>query len=127
MPQASHAQSTPIPCFEVARIRQDFPMLQQPPDGKHFIYLVSAATGQKPQVLLDRLYDFYRKEYGKPDAEHTASQLATQMVEKTRELAAEFLHAPSAKEIVFVRGTTEAINLVANCFERAFLSAGDEV
>lgn len=113
--------------FDVERIRQGFPVLQKPLHGKPFVYLDSAASGQKPQVMLDRLLRFYSEEYGKPNQAHTASQLASLAEERTRELTARFLHARAPREVVFVRGTTEAINLVATGFERALLGQDDEV
>jgi cysteine desulfurase/selenocysteine lyase len=127
MNQTIEAKPNTVAGFDVERIRQDFPMLQKPLDGKPFIYLDSAASGQKPQAFIDRLSDFYSKEYGKPNEGHTASQRATQAEERTRELTAKYLNARDPKEIIFVRGTTEGINLVAIAFERAFLAKDDEV
>ena len=79
--------------FPVDRIRQDFPMLLKPLDGKPFIYLDSAATGQKPQVFIDRLVEFYAQEYGKPNEKHTASVIATQAEEDTRQKVADLMKA----------------------------------
>ncbi len=113
--------------FDVERIRKDFPMLQQKLNGKPYIYLDSAASCQKPQTMIDRLVKFYTKEYGKPQEEHTTSKIATEAVEEARQKMADMLNAKDKKEIIFVRGATEAINIVALAFERAFLSDGDEI
>ncbi|WP_255478786.1 aminotransferase class V-fold PLP-dependent enzyme [Rufibacter sp. XAAS-G3-1] len=121
------AQALKKPSFDVQRVRQDFPMLQQKLNGKPFIYLDSAASGQKPQVLIDRLSDFYANEYGKPNEQHTDSKNATEMLEETRQKVADLIKAKDSKEIVFVRGCTEAINVVASGFARGLLQEGDEI
>jgi cysteine desulfurase/selenocysteine lyase len=112
--------------IDVERIREDFPMLKSRINGKQLIYLDSAATSHKPQVVLDRLIKFYTKEYAKPEENHSLSKKVTDNYEEVREKTAKFLNAGS-KEIVFTMGTTEAINLVAAGFEREILKEGDEV
>ncbi|MFL5742101.1 MAG: aminotransferase class V-fold PLP-dependent enzyme [Flavisolibacter sp.] len=113
--------------LDVQKIREAFPMLQKTINGKQIIYLDSAATGQKPKVVLDKLYQFYEAEYGKPNESHSLSQKATQELDAARKKMADFLGASNEKEIVFSRGCTESINMVAGGFERGLLKKGDEV
>ncbi len=111
----------------MARIRQDFPMLHQKHNGKPFIYLDSAGSCQKPKEVIERLAAFYSTEYGRPEEAHTTRKTTTEAVAETRQKVADLLHARAPEEIIFVQGATEAINVVALAFERAFLSEGDEV
>jgi cysteine desulfurase / selenocysteine lyase len=104
--------------FPVERYRQDHLIMQNQLDGKPFIYLDSAATSQKPNAMLDKLMQFYTQEYGKPNEKHTASKVATADEEDTRQKVADFIKAKSKKEIVFMRGATEAINVVAAGFAK---------
>ena len=113
--------------LNIEKIRQEFPMLHKKINGKQLIYLDSAATSQKPKQVLDRLYRFYSEEYAKPKESHTLSQRATEQMEESRKKMAAFLNARSEKEIVFNRGCTEGINMVAGGFERGLLKAGDEI
>ncbi|MDB5230388.1 MAG: csdB [Chitinophagaceae bacterium] len=113
--------------LDISKIRTEFPMLQKKINGKPIIYLDSAATGQKPKRVIDRLYQFYMTEYGKPKESHTLGRHATEEVENTRKKVAAFLGAGSEKEIVFSRGCTESINMVAGGFERGLLNTGDEI
>ncbi len=114
--------------FDLARLRQDFPMLAQTMRGKPLIYLDNAASTQKPQVVIERLTKFYRSEYANIHrGVYELSQNATQAYESVREKVKNFLHASSEREIVFVRGTTEAINLVAQSYGRSKLKVGDEI
>jgi len=113
--------------LDIEKIRSDFPMLSQQVNGKQLIYLDSAATSQKPKAVIDRLVEFYTKEYGKPKEEHSLSKSATEMVEEAREKVAKLMKAATQKEIIFTKGCTEAINVVANGFARAILKAGDEI
>ena len=114
--------------FDAERIRQDFPALRQTINGKPLIYLDNAATTQKPQAVLDALRKFYETECANVHRGlHWMSEEATRDYEGSREKVQQFLGAADVKEIVFVRGTTEAINLVAQSFGRPRFRAGDEI
>jgi cysteine desulfurase / selenocysteine lyase len=114
--------------LDVARIRQDFPILSRPVRGKRLVYLDSAASAQKPRSVMDAERDIYETGYANVHrGVYWLSQRATNEFESAREKVRRLLNAREAREIVFVRGATEAINLVAQSFGRAFLSAGDEV
>jgi len=113
--------------LDIQKIRKDFPMLQTKIEGKPLVYLDSAATGQKPQAVIDKLVNFYTKEYAKPKEEHELSKKVTKELEDTRSRVAEFINASSSKEIIFSRGCTEAINMIALSFERDMLQKGDEI
>jgi cysteine desulfurase/selenocysteine lyase len=114
--------------FNVEAIRQDFPVLQQEVYGRHLVYLDNAATTQKPNTVIERIRHFYAAEYGTVRrGVYALSERSTRAFEEAREKVARFINAPSASEIVFTKGTTEAINLVASSYGRAFLQAGDEV
>lgn len=106
-----------------------FPIFSRPlPNGAPLIYLDSAATTQKPQALLDTLSEFYGHEYA--TVHRSVYQLATQATlryNETRELACSFLNAASVSEIIFTRGTTESINLVATCIGKSFIKKGDRI
>lgn len=114
--------------YPIERVRADFPVLKQEVNGQSLVYLDSAASSQKPQSVIDRELDFYRNEYAAVHRGiHTLSARATTAMEDVRTLTASFINAESAEEIVFVRGTTEAINLVANSYGRTFMQPGDNV
>jgi len=114
--------------FDVARIRSDFPILHQKVRGKPLAYLDNAATTQKPKAVIDALDHYYRADNANVHrGVHLLSERATAGYEGARVKIKEFLNARSHKEIIFVRGTTEAINLVASTFGRANVRAGDEV
>jgi cysteine desulfurase/selenocysteine lyase len=114
--------------FEVEKIRQDFPILQQRVHGKPLVYLDNGATSQKPQIVIETLDQYYRSENANIHrGVHYLSERATEHYEGAREKIRQFINAPSGREIVFVRGTTEAINLVAQSYGRTFLKAGDEI
>ncbi|MCH7547379.1 MAG: cysteine desulfurase [Planctomycetes bacterium] len=121
-------QEPSIRDFDVNRIRRDFPILHQTVNGKPLVYLDNAATSQKPQKVLDTLERVYR-EYNSNihRGVHTLSQTATTEYEKVREKVRSFINARSEREIIFLRNTTEAINLVAKCYGPANLKAGDEI
>ncbi len=114
--------------FDVEKIRADFPVLQQQVNGKPLVYLDNAATAQKPKQVIETLDTYYR-EYNANihRGVHTLSQKATDAYEAAREKVRTFLNANSTKEIIFVRGATEAINLVAQSFGRDTITAGDEI
>jgi len=114
--------------FDVARIREDFPLLKQMVNGKPLVYLDNAATSQKPQSVIDTLVRYYTTENANVHrGVHTLSQLATDDYEQARTQARKFISAKEDGEIIFVRGTTEAINLVAQTFGRQKISQGDEI
>ncbi|MDR5020268.1 cysteine desulfurase SufS [Yersinia rochesterensis] len=112
----------------IEQVRADFPLLGREVNGQPLAYLDSAASAQKPQVVIDRELNFYRADYAAVHRGiHTLSAEATGQMEAVRQQVADFIHAASAEEIVFVKGTTEAINLVANSYGRHFLQAGDSI
>ena len=118
----------PAAAFDVARIRQDFPILEQTVNGKPLVYLDNAATSQKPRSVIDAVARYYATENSNIHrGVHTLSQMATDDYEAARSKVQRFINAPDLHEIVFVRGTTEGINLVAQTFGRANLHAGDEI
>jgi cysteine desulfurase/selenocysteine lyase len=121
-------QPKPAPVLDAARVREDFPIFRREIHGQRLVYLDSAATSQKPTVVLDALRRFYELECANVHrGAYTMSEEATRDYEGAREKAARFLNAPESREIVFVRGTTEAINLVAATYGRRNLKPGDEV
>lgn len=114
--------------FDVARVREDFPVLAERVHGKPLAYLDNAATAQKPQAVLHRLAKYYETENSNIHrGVHRLSEKATQAYEDARGTLRRFVNAAEDREIVFVRGATEAINLVARCYGGARLQAGDEV
>jgi cysteine desulfurase/selenocysteine lyase len=116
------------PPFDVWRIREDFPILKQTIHGKPLVYLDNAATSQKPQIVIDTISRYYATENANVHRGiHALSEMATQAYEGARETVRQFLNAADTREIIFVRGTTEAINLVAQSYGRTFLTAGDEI
>jgi cysteine desulfurase/selenocysteine lyase len=122
------ARKTSLPGFDVWKVREDFPILHREVNGKPLVYLDNAATAQKPQLVIDTLDRFYREENSNVHrGVHFLSQLATDEYEKARVTAQHFLNAAEPREIIFVRGTTEGINLVASTFGRSNVKAGDEI
>ena len=114
--------------FDVNAVRADFPILKETVNGKPLIWFDNAATTQKPQVVIDRLVQFYSHENSNIHrAAHELAARATDAYEEARDTVAEFIGAPSADNIVFVRGTTEAINLVAHAWGGKHLQPGDEI
>ena len=114
--------------FDVERVRAQFPMLSSRDSGRKLVFLDSAATSLKPRSVIDAEADFYARDYGTVRRGiYALSQAATARYEGVREKARAFLNAREVSEIVFTRGTTESINLVANSLGRAILKAGDEV
>jgi cysteine desulfurase/selenocysteine lyase len=114
--------------FDVQRVRQDFPILKQRLYGKPLVYLDNAASSQKPQAVIDAISRFYSEDYANIHrGVHALSERATQAYEGVRETVRRFLNAPTEQEIVFVRGATEAINLVAQSYARPRLQPGDEI
>src|SRR5262245_53333460 len=120
--------STHRDALDVAVVRLDFPILRQRIHGKPLVYLDNAATTQKPQAVLDALIHYYVEENANVHrGVHALSGRATDSYEAARETVRRFLNAADANEIVFVRGTTEAINLVAQTYGRTHVGAGDEI
>jgi cysteine desulfurase/selenocysteine lyase len=114
--------------FDLARIREDFPILKRKIHGKPLVYLDNGATSQKPQSVIDAMHHYYSLENSNIHrGVHHLSERATAAYEAARGKIRGFLNARSDQEIVFVRGTTEAINLVGQSFGRSFLKAGDEI
>src|SRR4029450_4913783 len=114
--------------FDVEKIRQDFPLLHRPIRGKPLVYLDNAATSQKPQGVLDALHHYYTAENANIHrGVHFLSQQSTQAYEAARSKVTRFVHAADEREIIFVRGTTEGINLVAHSYGRKHVQAEDEV
>ena len=114
--------------FDAATLRRDFPILEEKVHGKPLIWLDNAATTQKPHAVIDRISDFYRHEYSNIHrAAHALAARATDAFEAAREKTRRFLNAPSVNEIVFVRGATEAINLVAKSWGRRNIGKDDEI
>ncbi len=113
---------------DIAAHRSDFPILSRQVHGKPLVYLDSANTTQKPEAVLERMDRYYRDENANIHrGTHLLSELATAAYEGAREKVRSFLNARSTREIVFVRGTTEAINLVASSYGQGFVKAGDEI
>lgn len=114
--------------WDVARIRQDFPILHQEVNGRPLIYLDNAATTQKPQVVIDALVHYYQHDNANIHRGiHTLAERSTQAYEATRQAAQQFINARELEEIVFTSGTTDGINLVANSYGRKFIQEGDEI
>jgi cysteine desulfurase / selenocysteine lyase len=114
--------------LDIERIRKEFPILQQQVNGKDLVYLDNAATNQKPRKVIDALVNYYTGYNANIHRGiHTLAEKATKAFEDTRATAKEFINAPSAEEIIFTRGVTEGINLVAATYGRAFVQEGDEI
>jgi len=117
-----------VPGYDVDAVRQDFPALHQLVHGRPLVYLDNAATTQKPRAVIDAISHYYSTDNSNVHrGVHLLSVRATDAYEGARESVRQFLHAESEREILFVRGTTEAVNLVARCFVRERLQPGDEV
>ncbi|RBP09846.1 cysteine desulfurase/selenocysteine lyase [Roseiarcus fermentans] len=120
--------SSGVRTYDAATIRNDFPILQEKVHGKRLIWLDNGATTQKPQAVIDRLAAFYAHENSNVHrGAHTLAARATDAYEAARDKLRRFVNASSTKEIVFVRGTTEGINLVAQSYGRRNVKAGDEI
>ena len=114
--------------FDVERVREDFPVLKQTIHGKPLVYLDNAATAQKPRAVIDAIVKFYEVDCANIHrGVHELSQRSTAAYEETRSKVRRFLNARSNHEIIFVRGTTEGINLVTQTWGRANLKQGDEI
>lgn len=114
--------------FPVEKIRADFPILAEKIRGKDLVYLDNAASCQKPNAVIDTISHVYRHDYANIHrGVHTLSVRATDKFESAREKVQRFINAASSKEIIFVRGATEAINLIAQTYGKANIKAGDEI
>jgi cysteine desulfurase / selenocysteine lyase len=114
--------------FDPDQIRQDFPALHQTVNKRPLIYLDNAATTQKPQAVIDRLTRYYALENSNIHrGAHYLSQQATEAYEQARKTVQAFIHAPHSHQVIFTRGTTESINLVASSFCKKFVQPGDEI
>jgi cysteine desulfurase/selenocysteine lyase len=116
------------PAFDVERVRRDFPILDQKVHGKPLIYFDNAASSQKPRAVIEALKHYYENDHANVHrGVHALSERATEMYEEARVTIQKFIGAPCLRELIFTRGTTEAINLVAQTFGRMHVHAGDEV
>src|ERR1700719_4964005 len=114
--------------YDVARVREDFPILATKVYGKPLIYLDNAASAQKPKAVLDRIQHAYTREYANVHRGlHYLANAATEAYEGAREKVRAFLNAARSEEIIFTRNATEAINLVAYTFARERIKPGDEI
>jgi cysteine desulfurase / selenocysteine lyase len=114
--------------YDVQAVRHDFPILRERVHDKPLVYLDNAATTQKPQTVIDRLTTFYAHENANVHrGVHLLSERATDAYEDARRTVCRFLNAADPREVVFVRGTTEAINLVAQSYGRSHVAPGDEI
>ena len=124
----SRSRATAAAPLDAARIREDFPIFGRVVRGKPLVYLDNANSTQKPRAVIDVESRFYESQYSNIHrGVYLLSQEATDLYDRARERVARFLNARSPREIVFVRGTTEAINLVASSWGRTRLTEGDEV
>lgn len=114
--------------YDLEKIRQDFPILQRQVYGRPLVYLDNGATTQKPRCVVESMTEeYYNVNANVHRGVHFLSQKATDLHEQSRETVRRFLNANSVNEIIFTRGTTESMNLVASCFSEAFMQEGDEV
>ena len=128
LPDVRPRRETAQAGVDVRRIRADFPILHQKVHGKPLVYFDNAATTQKPRPVIDAIRAFYEHDNANIHrAVHLLSERATRAFEQTRSKVQQFLNAAESREIIFTRGTTEAINLVAQSFGRKFFRAGDEI
>jgi cysteine desulfurase/selenocysteine lyase len=125
---AAQLDSRGSAALDVDAIRRDFPILHQQVNGKPLVYLDNAASSQRPQVVIDAISSYYERDHANVHrGVHTLSQRATDAYEGAREVIRHFINAADTKEVIFVRGTTEAINLVAQSYARPRLKPGDEI
>lgn len=129
MPTSVESASLQTATFDVMRVRADFPVLHQHIyDGRPLVYLDNAATTQKPKAVIDRIRDFYTRENANIHrGVHYLSQQASDAYDEARRLVADFIGALDPSQVIFTRGTTESINLVAATYGRQHLGEGDEI
>ncbi len=122
------AANQPITAFDPYAIRKEFPILQQEVNGHPLVYLDNAATTQKPEAVIEAITHYYRHDNANVHrGAHALSDRATRAFEDARETTARFLNSPSSRQVIWVRGVTEAVNLVANSWGRSNLGEGDRV
>ena len=122
------ARVASAPSWDITRVREDFPILGRPLRGRPLVYLDNANSTQKPKTVIETESRFYTEQYANIHrGVYLLSQEATEAYDRARATVARFLNAKSVREVVFVRGTTEAINLVASSWGRTHLGSGDEV
>jgi cysteine desulfurase / selenocysteine lyase len=122
------ANPVPRSSFDAAAIRRDFPILSQSINGKPLVYLDNAASSQRPQAVIDAVSHYYEHDHANVHrGVHALSQRATDLFEGARDVIRRFINASDTKEVIFTRGTTEAINLVAQSLLRPSLKPGDEI
>ena len=127
-PQAADVARRESGGYDVEKVRGNFPILREKIHGKPLVYLDNAATTQKPQIVIDRVARYYERENANIHrGVHLLAERATEEYEAARKTAQNFLNAARAEEVIFVRGATEAINLVAQTYGRTHVGAGDEV
>jgi cysteine desulfurase / selenocysteine lyase len=123
-----HRREATPPALDVRRVRDDFPILREKVHGKPLAYLDNAASAQKPRAVLDAVRQYYEHDHANIHrAVHLLSERATEAYEEARRKAQRFLNAGSPQEVIFTRGATEAVNLVAQTFGRQHVGPGDEV
>jgi cysteine desulfurase/selenocysteine lyase len=128
MNESAMDNTTKANALDVSAVRADFPILETKVYGKPLVYLDNGATTHKPQCVINRISQFYGQEYGTVRrGVYALSEGATEAFQNTRDTVAAFLNAPSSDEIIFTRGSTEAINLVAHSYGHTYLNAGDEI
>lgn len=114
--------------FDVNRIRQDFPILEEKIYGKPLVYLDNGATSQRPLPVIEKMTEYYLKYNSNVHrGVHYLSNVCTDANEEARRIVQRFIRAASEKEIIFTRGTTESINLIAYTYGEAFIEEGDEI
>ena len=122
------AARAPVAALDVEAIRRDFPVLERVIHGRPLSYLDNAASSQRPRAVIDAMSRYYETSHANVHrGVHTLSQQATDLFEGAREKVRRFINARSTREVIFVRGTTEAVNLVAQSFGRSRFGAGDEI
>jgi cysteine desulfurase/selenocysteine lyase len=122
------ATRAPVATLDVEAIRRDFPVLERVVHGRPLSYLDNAASSQRPRSVIDAMSRYYETSHANVHrGVHTLSQEATDLFEGAREKVRRFINARSTREVIFVRGTTEAVNLVAQSFGRSRFAAGDEI
>ena len=128
VPYTSRDESIRIGSKTLAQIRSDFPILSEKINGNPLVWLDNGATTQRPQAVIDRLKYYYEHENSNVHrGAHSLAARSTDAYENARDIVRDFIGAPSSEEIIFVRGTTEAINLVDNAYVKPTLVAGDEI
>ena len=114
--------------MDIKNIKKEFPIFTQKINGKPLVYLDSANSSQKPKVVIDRISNFYETEYSNVGRSvHSLAVKATNRFESTRDLVKKYINAAHREEIIFTKGATEAINLVASTYGKKHINKGDEI